>query len=174
MGTTSAPGGRKKGATAQEGFSEQERAAMKERSAELRTAARRGRGADKAAADEADVLAKIAQMPQPDRALAEQVHALVTTAAPELAPKLYYGQPGYARNGKVVCFFRSGQMDRLRYSTFGFSAEASLDDESGLWPTSYALTELTGEAAERLAGLVERATSQEPARAAPKARSSRS
>lgn len=153
MGTASASGG--KGASG--GFSEQERAAMKERAAELKAQRRRGRGADKAAADEADVLAKIARMPEPDRTLAERVHAIVTTTAPELAPKLYYGQPGYERKGKVVCFFRSGQMDKERYSTFGFSAEANLDDESGLWPTSYALAEPTEEAWKRLTEIIERA-----------------
>jgi uncharacterized protein YdhG (YjbR/CyaY superfamily) len=142
----------------QDGFTEQERAAIKERAAELRTASRRGKGAGKAAADEADVLAKIAGMPQPDRALAERVHAIVTATAPDLAPKLYYGQPGYARNGKVLCFFRSGQGDKERYSTFGFSVQADLDDSAGMWPTSFALTEPTDAAWEELAKLVERAT----------------
>jgi hypothetical protein len=132
---------------------------MKQRAAELRTQAGRGRGADKAAADEADVLAKIAEMPESDRALAERVHAIVTTTAPELAPKLYYGQPGYARKGKVVCFFRSGQMDKERYSTFGFSAHANLDDTTGLWPTSYALTDPTDHAWDTLANLITRAVS---------------
>jgi uncharacterized protein YdhG (YjbR/CyaY superfamily) len=141
------------------GFSQEERAAMKERAAELKADARRGRGADKRAAEEADVLSKIAEMPASDRALAERVHGLVTRAAPDLDPKLYYGQPGYARKGKVVCFFRSGQMDKERYSTFGFSMQANLDDDSGLWPTSYALTELTDEAEKTLTELVERAVS---------------
>jgi uncharacterized protein YdhG (YjbR/CyaY superfamily) len=148
-----------------EGFSEQERAAMRERAAELRAESRRGRGAAKAAADETDVLAKIAEMPASDRALAERVHAVVTTAAPDLTPKLYCGQPAYASKGKVVCFFRSGQMDKERYSTFGFSAGANLDDASGLWPTSYALTEVSEEAWEKLAALVKQAVSapdQEP------------
>ncbi|MDE3722764.1 DUF1801 domain-containing protein [Nocardiopsis sp. N85] len=138
------------------GFSEEERAAMKARAAELRTRERRGRSADKAAADEADVLAKIEQMPEGDRALAERVHAIVTTFAPDLAPKPYYGQPGYARKGKVVCFFRSGLLDKERYSTFGFAAQADLDEDDGLWPTAYALTEPTEEAWERLAGIVRR------------------
>ncbi|MFP3713483.1 DUF1801 domain-containing protein [Puerhibacterium sp. TATVAM-FAB25] len=144
-------------ATAGEGFSAQERAAMQQRAAELRTQAKRGRGADRAARDEADVLAKIAAMPEPDRELAERVHAMVTRVAPELAPKLYYGQPAYARKGKVVCFFRSGRADGERYSTFGFSAEARLDDASGLWATSYALTDVGQEAWDRLAALVEQA-----------------
>ncbi|UFU03687.1 DUF1801 domain-containing protein [Ruania suaedae] len=144
-----------------EGFSAQEREAMKQRAAELRTQAKRGSRDEtaeaKAAADEADVLAKIAEMPNGDRELAERVHTIVTTTAPELAPKLYYGQPGYARKGKVVVFFRSGQMDKERYSTFGVSTLAALDDDSGLWPTAYALTEPTEAAWKQLAGLVERA-----------------
>ena len=141
-----------------EGFSEQERAAMKERAAELRKAS--GRGAGKAAAAERDLLAKIAAMPEPDRALAERVHALVTAAAPDLAPKLWYGQPAYARAGKVVCFFRSGQADGVRYSTFGFNDEARLDAESGLWPTSFALTPAMDEsAAAEITALVRRAVS---------------
>jgi uncharacterized protein YdhG (YjbR/CyaY superfamily) len=143
--------------TADDGFSAQERAAIKERAAELRTESRRSRAAEKAAADEADVLAKIAGMPQPDRALAERVHAIVTEAAPDLAPKLYYGQPGYARNGKVLCFFRSGQGDKERYSTFGFSTQANLDDPAGVWTTSFALTEPTEAAWDELAKLIERA-----------------
>jgi uncharacterized protein YdhG (YjbR/CyaY superfamily) len=142
-----------------EGFSREERAAMKERAAELKAEARRGRGADKSAADEADVLSKIAEMPASDRALAERVHEIVTTAAPTLRPKLYYGQPAYARKGEVVCFFRSGQMDEERYSTFGFSVQANLDDDSGLWPTSYALTELSDDAEKTLTALIERAVS---------------
>ncbi|NED94184.1 DUF1801 domain-containing protein [Phytoactinopolyspora alkaliphila] len=148
-----------KGASPEERFSEQERAAIKERAAELKTQGQRGRSADKAAADEADVQAKIAEMPESDRVLAERVHEIVTTEAPELAPKLYYGQPGYARNGKVVCFFRSGQTDKERYSTFGFSAHANLDDSSGLWPSSYALTEPSEKAWEKLAELVKQAVS---------------
>lgn len=134
-----------------QGLSEAERAAVRERAAELKTEARRGRGSGKAAAGERAVLAKIAEMAPPDREIAERVHAVVTSAAPELAPKLWYGQPAYAKAGKVVCFFRSGQADKERYSTFGFSTEANLDDADGIWPTSFALTELTeaGEAAIR-------------------------
>nr|WP_308798954.1 DUF1801 domain-containing protein [Agromyces protaetiae] len=139
------------------GFSEQERAAMKERAAELKTEVGRGRGADRAAAEEADVLAKIAGMPESDRVMAERVHAIVAKAAPELSPKLYYGQPGYARKGKVVCFFRSGQQDKERYSTFGFSVQAQLDDDSGFWPTAYALVEPTEAAWQQLEKAVERA-----------------
>jgi uncharacterized protein YdhG (YjbR/CyaY superfamily) len=140
-----------------EGFSAQERAAMKDRAAELRTQAKRGRSTAKAARDEADVLAKIAEMPEPDRAQAERVHEIVAHVAPGLAPKLYYGQPAYARDGKVVCFFRSGQADGERYSTFGFNAAAKLDDPSGLWATSYALTDVSEKAWERLAALVKQA-----------------
>ncbi|WP_459546804.1 DUF1801 domain-containing protein [Nocardia sp. X0981] len=130
---------------------------MKQRVTEVKNAARRARGAERAAADEADVLAKIVEMPAADRVMAERVHAIVTTVAPELAPKLYYGQPAYARNGKVVCFFRSGQMDKERYSTFGFGVQAALDDDSGLWPTSYALTDPSEAAWQQRAALVERA-----------------
>ncbi|MGS2645009.1 DUF1801 domain-containing protein [Streptosporangium sp. G12] len=146
-------------APAEEGFSDVERAAIKERAAELKSDARRGRGTGRAAADERAVLAKIAEMAPPDRALAERVHAVVTAAAPELAPKLWYGQPAYARAGKVVCFFRSGQADKERYSSLGFTVEANLDDDDGMWPTAYALTTLSeaGEAA--LTKLVKKAVS---------------
>ncbi|PJE94756.1 hypothetical protein CUT44_26735 [Streptomyces carminius] len=157
MGAETKAGGKSEDTSPAEGLSEQERAAVRERASELRTKARRGRGAEKAAADERDVLTKIANMPEPDRALAERVHAIVTTAAPELSPKLWYGQPAYARKGKVVCFFRSGQADGEPYSTFGFTPRADLDNGSGLWPTSYALTEMSEEAEETLTALVEQA-----------------
>lgn len=108
--------------------------------------------------DAAAVAAKIAGMPEEDRTLAERVHEIVTSVAPDLAPKLYYGQPGYARDKKVVCFFRSGRMDKERYSTFGFSPEADLDDASGIWPSAYALgDDVTEEGWEQLAELVRRA-----------------
>lgn len=139
------------------GFSAQEKAAMKERAAELKAEARRAKSAQKAAAEEAELLAKIAQMPDADRQLAERVHEIVTEVAPDLSPKLYYGQPGYARGGKVVVFFRSGQMDKERYSTFGVSAQANLDEESGLWPTSFALIDPTEQAWTELADTVRRA-----------------
>lgn len=139
------------------GFSAEERKAMKERAAELKAEAKRAKGAEKAAAEEAELLAKIAQMPDGDREMAERVHDIVTTDAPDLAPKLYYGQPGYAREGKVVVFFRSGQMDKERYSTFGVSVQAALDDPSGFWPTSYALTDPTEKAWDQLAEIVRRA-----------------
>jgi uncharacterized protein YdhG (YjbR/CyaY superfamily) len=139
------------------GFSARERAAMKARAAELREE-RGARGSSRSAKDEAAVLAKIAEMAPPDRVLAERLHAVVTAAAPDLAPKLWYGQPAYARAGKVLCFFRSGQVDGERYSTFGFTPEASLDEDGGLWPTSFAVTRLddAGEAA--IGELVRRAT----------------
>jgi uncharacterized protein YdhG (YjbR/CyaY superfamily) len=147
------------GTSAAAGFSEAERAAMQQRAAELKAEAESGgRGATKAAKDEAAVLEKIADMSDDDRALAERVHAIVTRVAPDLAPKLYYGQPAYASGKKVVCFFRSGRDDGERYSTFGFAAEANLDDASGLWPTSYALADrVSDEAWDQLARLVERA-----------------
>ena len=112
----------------------------------------------KAAAEEAKLLAKIAAMPDGDREMAERLHQIVTTVAPDLAPKLYYGQPGYARDGKVVVFFRSGQMDKERYSTFGVSERAALDDPSGVWPTAYALANPTEQAWEQLTEVVRRAT----------------
>ncbi|GIJ76441.1 protein of unknown function (DU1801) [Micromonospora phaseoli] len=147
-----------KRAKSTDGFSEQERAAMQQRAAELKKETNRGRG-NKAAADELDVLSKIAAMETPDRAIAERIHAIVTTNAPELSPKLWYGQPAYARKAKVVCFFRSGHADKERYSTFGFTTEAHLDEGSGLWPTSYAVTELTDEAEQTITALVRKAIS---------------
>ncbi len=138
------------------GFTEQERAAIKERAAELRQEAQRPRGGKKAA-EELDVLTKIEGMADTDRTVAERIHAIVAATAPDLAPKLWYGQPAYADRGKVVCFFRSGQADGERYSTFGFTPEARLDDEAGLWATSFAVTELTDAAAHTIAELVRRA-----------------
>ncbi|MFE1168423.1 DUF1801 domain-containing protein [Nocardiopsis sp. NPDC058789] len=138
------------------GFSEQERAAMRQRAAELRKEAERGRG-NKAATAELDVLAKIEDMEPADRAVAERIHAIVAAHAPELSPKLWYGQPAYARKGKVVCFFRSGQVDKERYSSLGFTTEARLDDEGGLWPTAYAVTALDERAELTIADLVRRA-----------------
>ena len=141
-------------------FSAEERAAMKARAAELKADAKRGRAEDKAAADKAAMMAKIAETPEPDRGIAERLHEIVTAAAPELLPKLYYGQPGWARaGGKVVVFFRSGQTDKERYSTLGFSADANLDDDGGMWPTSYALSELTDAGAATITKLVKKAVS---------------
>jgi uncharacterized protein YdhG (YjbR/CyaY superfamily) len=138
-------------------FSAQEKASMKSRAAELKADAKRAKEADKAAADAKDVVAKIAQMPEGDRQMAERLHELVSKVAPQLSPKLYYGQPGYALDGKVVVFFRSGQMNKLRYSTFGVSPHATLDERAGLWPTSWALTTPTSGAWDQLADVVRRA-----------------
>lgn len=137
------------------GFTEQERAAMRVRAAELKKESSRGRG-NKKAAEEIDVLTKIQEMTDADRAVAERIHAIVTTAAPELSPKLWYGQPAYARRGKVVCFFRSGDGDKERYSTFGFTPEADLDDDSGLWATSFAVTEVSDKAEKTITALVKK------------------
>jgi hypothetical protein len=132
---------------------------MKQRAAELKAEERCGSAAEKAAADAAAVQAKIADMPQPDRAMAERLHAIVTEAGPELMPKLYYGQPGWANGGKVIVFFRSGLMDKARYSTLGFSVHAKLDDKRGLWPTAYALEQLTDDSAKTIGKLVKKALS---------------
>lgn len=113
---------------------------------------------DTNAADEADVVAKIGQMPAGDREMAERLHSIVYSVAPDLSPKLYYGQPGYARKGKVICFFRSGEMDKARYSTFGFSPQAALDSSDGFWPTSYALENPSEAAWEAIAELIRSAT----------------
>ncbi|MEV7619100.1 DUF1801 domain-containing protein [Microbacterium sp. NPDC089321] len=139
------------------GFSAQERAAMRARNAELKAEAKRAKTAEKAAAEAADVVAKIGTMPDGDREMAERLHALVAEVATDLSPKLYYGQPGYARGGKVVVFFRSGQQDKLRYSTFGLSPEAALDVSDGLWPTSYALIDPTEAAWTQIEDIVRRA-----------------
>jgi len=137
-------------------FSDNERAAIKERAAELKKAARRGSAAEKAAADARDVLAAIAAMRQPDRAIAERIHDIVTTEAPDLAPKLWYGMPAYARSGKILCFFLSAEKEKARYSTFAFNAEATLDDGT-MWPTSFALTDMTEAHAATITALVRKA-----------------
>jgi uncharacterized protein YdhG (YjbR/CyaY superfamily) len=131
------------------GFTAAERAAMKERARELKAGTADG---------ESDLLAKIAEMPAPDRALAERLHALVKASAPDLAPRTWYGMPAYAKDGKVVCFFQSAHKFKARYATFGFSDKAKLDD-GALWPTSFALTELTAAAEARIAALVRQAVS---------------
>jgi hypothetical protein len=142
------------------GFSAEERAAMKARAAELKSEAKRGRAEDKAAAEKAAVLAKIAEMPQPDRGMADRLLEIVQDAAPALLPKLYYGQPGWApAGGKVVVFFRSGQGDKERYSTLGFSADANLDNDAGMWPTAYALRDVTDDSAAAIAAMVAKAVS---------------
>ncbi|MEE1939878.1 DUF1801 domain-containing protein [Streptomyces sp. TRM 70361] len=139
-----------------EGFTAEERAAMKERAQEVKTAGRRTSRAEKAAQAERDVLEKIAGMPDADRAMAERVHAAVTAAAPSLAPKLWYGMPAYALDGKVVCFFQAAAKFKTRYATLGFSDLAKLD-EGTMWPNAFALTEVTPEAEARIAELVKRA-----------------
>ena len=138
------------------GFSEQERAAIKERAAELKAEGSGGRGSKKAAG-ERDVLSAIAEMPQPDRGLAERVHAIITAVASDLSPKLWYGQPAYAKDGKVVCFFRSAEKDETRYSTFGFTDQAKVD-KGGMWPTAYALTKLSKADEATLGALVKKAS----------------
>jgi uncharacterized protein YdhG (YjbR/CyaY superfamily) len=135
------------------GFTAEERAAMKERAREVKASARSGK-----ADGESDVLAKIAEMPEPDRAMAERLHALIRAAAPDLAPRTWYGMPAYARNGKVVCFFQSAQKFKSRYATLGFSDKANLDD-GAMWPTSFALKELSAAAEERIGALVKQAVS---------------
>ena len=140
-----------------EGFTAEERGAMKDRAQELKAAARRGpRG--KKPDEEGAVLAKIAEMPEPDRAMAERLHALIKANAPTLSPKLWYGMPAYAKDGKVVCFFQTAQKFNARYATFGFNDTANLD-EGAMWPTAFALTELTDADEERIGALVKKAVS---------------
>jgi uncharacterized protein YdhG (YjbR/CyaY superfamily) len=140
-----------------EGFTDEERGAMKERAKELKAAARRGPSGKKAD-EESAVLAKIAEMTESDRAMAERLHAVITSSAPDLSPKLWYGMPAYAKDGKVVCFFQSAQKFNARYATFGFNDAAKLD-EGAMWPTAFALTELTAADEERIAALVKKAVS---------------
>jgi uncharacterized protein YdhG (YjbR/CyaY superfamily) len=142
---------------ASKGFTDEERAAMRERAKERKAAARRGPRAGKADG-ESDLLAKIAEMPEPDRAMAERLHALIKASAPALSPRTWYGMPAYAKEGKVVCFFQSAQKFKTRYATFGFSDEANLD-EGAMWPTSFALKELTSAEESRIGALVNRAVS---------------
>ena len=139
------------------GFTDEERSAMKERAQELKAEARRGPRADKAD-EERSVLAKIAEMPEPDRAMAERLHALIKAGAPGLSPRLWYGMPAYAKDGKVVCFFQSAQKFKTRYATLGFSDEANLD-EGAMWPTSFALKKLTATEEARIVALVKKAVS---------------
>jgi uncharacterized protein YdhG (YjbR/CyaY superfamily) len=139
-----------------EGFTAEEQAAMKERAKELKAEARADRDR---AAGERDVLAKIAEMPEPDRAMAERLHAIIKASAPDLSPKTWYGMPAYAnKDGKIVCFFQSAAKFNARYATFGFQEAANLD-EGTMWPTSWALTELTAADEKRIAALVKRAVS---------------
>jgi uncharacterized protein YdhG (YjbR/CyaY superfamily) len=142
---------------ASKGFTDEERAAMRERAQELKAASRRGPRADKADG-ESDVLAKIAEMPEPDRSMAERLHAIVKSSAPALSPRTWYGMPAYAKDGNVVCFFQSAQKFKTRYATFGFSDKANLD-EGAMWPTTFALKELTVAEEARIAALVKKAVS---------------
>jgi uncharacterized protein YdhG (YjbR/CyaY superfamily) len=145
-GTASATSG-----GASTGFTAGERAAMRERARELKAEAEKADG-------ESGVLAKIAEMPGPDRTMAEQLHAIITANAPAPSPKTWYGMPAYAKDGKVVCFFQSAEKFNSRYATFGFNDEANLD-EGAMWPTSFALKELTAAEETRIAALVKRAVS---------------
>ena len=138
-------------------FTDEERGAMKERVKEQKAAAGRGPRADKADGEDA-VLAKIAEMLGPDRAMGERLHAVIKASAPALSPRLWYGMPAYAKDGKVVCFFQSAQKFNTRYGTLGFSDQANLD-EDGMWPTAFALTELTAAAEARIGALVKKAVS---------------
>jgi uncharacterized protein YdhG (YjbR/CyaY superfamily) len=133
------------------GFTDEERTAMKERAQELKAAAGKADG-------ESAVLANIAAMPEPDRTLGERLHAIVKASAPTLSPRLWYGMPAYAKDGKVICFFQSAQKFKARYATFGFNDTANLDQGS-MWPTSWALTKLTKADEARLAALVKKAVS---------------
>jgi len=151
-GGSTAAGGAKRG-----GFTDEELAAMKERAQELKAAARRGPRADKSDGESA-VLAKIAEMPEPDQAMASRLHAVIMASAPDLTPRLWYGMPAYAKDGKVVCFFQGASKFNTRYSTLGFSDQAHLD-EGEMWPTAFALTALSAADEERIAALVRRAVS---------------
>src|SRR5262245_32101857 len=139
------------------GFTDEERAAMQERAQELKAEARRGPRADKADG-ESDVLAKIAAMQEPDRAMAKRLHAIIKASAPALSPKTWYRMPAYAKDGKVVCFFQSAQKFKSRYATFGFSDTAHLD-EGDMWPVAFALKELTAAEEARIDALVKKAVS---------------
>jgi hypothetical protein len=136
-------------------FTDEERAAMKERAKELKVEARANK--DKAEG-ESDVLAKIAEMPEPERTMATRLHEIIKTSAPVLSPKTWYGMPAYARDGKIVCFFQSAQKFNTRYATLGFSDTANLD-EGAMWPTTFALMELTAAEEARISALVKKAVS---------------
>ncbi len=140
-----------------EGFTDEERAAMKERAQELKAVPRRGQRASKADG-ESELLAKIAGMPENDRAIAERLHAIIKATAPALSPRTWYGMPAYAKDGNVICFFQAAQKFKTRYATLGFSDKANLDD-GVMWPTYYALTDLTPTAQKRISALVQQAVS---------------
>ncbi|MFI7618554.1 iron chaperone [Nonomuraea terrae] len=141
-----------------QGFTAEERAAMKDHAQEQKKAARRSSRADKAAQDQRDVLAKIAEMQESDRIMAERVHAVITAVAPDLTPKLWYGMPAYALDGKIVCHFQSAAKFKSRYATLGFSDQANLDDGT-MWAAAFALTEVTAEVEARIGALVKQAVS---------------
>jgi uncharacterized protein YdhG (YjbR/CyaY superfamily) len=144
-----------------EGFTDEERAAMKDHAEDLKRAARHGSRTDKAAQaaeDESAVLAKIGEMNDSDRAIAERLHALIKDRVPDIAPKLWYGMPAYARDGKTICFFQPAQKFKSRYATLGFNDSAKLDEDS-MWPVYYALAELTAANEARIAELIKRAVS---------------
>jgi uncharacterized protein YdhG (YjbR/CyaY superfamily) len=140
-----------KSAKKSQGFTAEERAAMRERARELKAEARKADG-------EKALLAKIAEMPKPDRVMAERLHAIVKASAPDLSPKTWYGMPAYARDGKVVCYFQSADKFDSRYATFGFNDTANLDD-GAMWPTSFALKKLTAADEKKIAALVKKAVS---------------
>jgi uncharacterized protein YdhG (YjbR/CyaY superfamily) len=141
---------------ASKGFTDEEREAMRDRAQELKAAARAGAGGKEG--EESAVLAKIAAMPAPDRTMGERLHAIIKASAPGLSPKLWYGMPAYARDGNVVCFFQAAHKFKARYATFGFSDKATLD-EGEMWPTSFALKELTAADEARIGALVKKAVS---------------
>jgi hypothetical protein len=140
-----------------EGFTDEERAAMKDRVQEMKAPARRRPSADKADG-ESDALAKIAELPGPDRALGERLHAIIKASAPALSPRLWYGMPAYAKDGKIVCHFQSAQKFNTRYATLGFSDAANLD-EGAMWPVAFAVTKLTAADEARIGALVKKAVS---------------
>jgi uncharacterized protein YdhG (YjbR/CyaY superfamily) len=135
---------------ATESFTAEEREAMKERAREAKAASSKAEGLN-------DLLAKIAEMPEPDRSLAERVHAIVMASAPDLWPKTWYGMPAYAKDGKLICFFQAASKFKVRYATFGFQPDAKVDDGT-MWPVAYALTELTPAVEEQIGALVKKAT----------------
>ena len=134
---------------ASKGFTDEERAAMRERAQELKAGKADG---------ESEALAKIAEMPEPDRAMAERLHAIIKASAPALSPRTWYGMPAYAKDGKVVCFFQSGAKFKSRYATFGFNDKANLD-QGAMWPTSFALKKLTAADERKIGALVKKAVS---------------
>jgi hypothetical protein len=137
-------------------WTDEERAAMQESARERKASSRRDPDQERAAG-EAEVRAKIAELPQPDRGLAEGIHELVTASVPELAPRTYYGMPAYAKDGKTICFFKPASKFKERYSTFGFETRAKLEDGEAMWPVAFGVTELTTESKARIAELVKKA-----------------